>query len=230
MDRLEQQAREAMELAKDVREMTRAENVHARGIAKHGQNDTPTSRDDVDMLHADLYAKWPATRLDALVKSLRAIVAALSELPDRAPQDDLPKVAERATEAFRQALSTRPDVGGLVERLNTFTTSGDVVEALLDEMIVGRIPNPPHSDGGCLCGRCAMPPGDYRALAERARAALAALPHQAQGPSSSPQSERERIVEWLRDPWWEHGFTPGEIADLIEGGEHLTPPDSGEEG
>jgi hypothetical protein len=61
---------EARDLARQVRKLTRAENIHARGIAKFGQNDTPTSRDDVDMIHADLYALWPAKRLDALLNAL----------------------------------------------------------------------------------------------------------------------------------------------------------------
>jgi catalase len=61
---------EALELAKSVRRMVRAENVHARGIARHGQGDTPTSRDDTDMLHANLYEEWSAKRLDALIRAL----------------------------------------------------------------------------------------------------------------------------------------------------------------
>lgn len=103
-------AKEMLDLARRVRAMTKAENIHARGIAKGGGFSETTSRDDVDMAHADLYAAWPASRLDRLI-------AAISRpIDEEVTQED----NERAADYCRDELGWLPNrTLAMREGLNT---------------------------------------------------------------------------------------------------------------
>jgi hypothetical protein len=161
----------ALKLACDVRNMVRAENAHARGIQadrRAGREDgSSTSRDDVDMVHADLYASWPVKRLDDLITRLSActlsagageIAAAIADGFTNGNEqfgDASPHQQERYMMAARAVLSTLrkgqpttplPDQqegeSGLIERLRAYRPTnewGDGVHHVICDEAADRI-------------------------------------------------------------------------------------------